>query len=126
MQVQDQAKALKGGFVAERDFAFRIQELYPALDVSDLDLNGAVLIVEIANVRRLNMHQLSRVLIGAANGGVKIAVVDFKINGLVKALPLLNLWLMVSETLDFKTQQRVEVAIRRGTNGATKKRVSTL
>ncbi|MEU5577797.1 hypothetical protein ABZ791_10655 [Streptomyces huasconensis] len=72
------------------------------------------MVVEISDPRRLNLYQLSRVLVGAAKGGVKTAVVDFCHKGLTTAVPLFNLFAMVDESARLKELSKLEKAIRTG------------
>ncbi|MGW6597896.1 hypothetical protein [Streptomyces sp. NPDC055036] len=103
---------LRGGFKADREFGFQLQELFPHLDLSKVDTEGAALVVQIDNPRRLNLFQLSKVLIGAANGGVKTAVVVNE--ELATALPLFDLWMMVDGGRELKDMMRLESTIRTG------------
>jgi hypothetical protein len=105
---------IKGGFRAEREFGFSLASRFPLLDLSGVDTEGVAIVVEIDNPRRLNLFQLSKVLIGAARGGVKTAVIDFKGKGLASAIPLFNLFAIVEENVTLKQMRRLETAIRTG------------
>ncbi|MFI9202618.1 hypothetical protein [Streptomyces sp. NPDC053048] len=104
-------KGLRGGFRADREFGFRLADRFPELDITQADEEGVALIIHIDNPRNLNLFQLSRVLIGAASGGLTTAVV-IQENGPSRILPLCNLWLMVDENTELKEQFRLESAIR--------------
>ncbi|MEU6704740.1 hypothetical protein [Streptomyces wuyuanensis] len=103
---------LRGGFKAEREFGFQVPEMFPGLELPEGALEGVVLVVEIDNPRRLNLGALARILIGAANGGIKNAVVVNQ--GQAKAIPLMNLWMLVDEGQELKAQYKLENAIRTG------------
>ncbi|MFI5865867.1 hypothetical protein [Streptomyces sp. NPDC051546] len=105
-------QGLRGGFKAEREFGFQIADRFPQLDLTEVDIEGAALIVHIDNPRTLNLSQLSRVLIGAARGGVKTAVIDFQGRNMAAALPLFNLWALVDENSELKKLLRVESLVR--------------
>lgn len=102
----------RGGFKAEREFGFQLASRFPGVDLSEVDTEGAALIVHIDNPRALNVFQLSRVLIGAAKGGVRTAVVDFQGRNMTAALPLFNFWALVDETSELKDLLRVESLVR--------------
>ncbi|MFI2031383.1 hypothetical protein [Streptomyces buecherae] len=110
MSVMEQA--YKGGFVAEKEFGFMLPTRFPNLDLTEVDTSGVALVVQIADARHLNVHYLGRVLIGAASGGVKTAVVCRRGEDSVKAFPLGNFWLMVNETDELKRQLIAERRIR--------------
>lgn len=103
---------LSGGFHADREFGFQLSERFPDLDVSQADTEGVALVVRIDSPRRLSLRKLSKVLIGAASGGVKTAVIVMPERNLAIALPLCNVWLMVDENAELRAQLRVESAIR--------------
>ncbi|MCY0963016.1 hypothetical protein [Streptomyces sp. H27-H5] len=105
-------QGLRGGFKAEREFGFQLEARFPGVDLSEVDTDGAALIVHIDNPRALNLFQLSRVLIGAAKGGVKTAVIDFQGRNLTAALPLFNFWALVDENTELKDLLRVESLVR--------------
>ncbi|MFE6226882.1 hypothetical protein [Streptomyces sp. NPDC057854] len=105
---------IRGGFKAEREFGFALEGRFPGLDLSGVDTEGVAIVVEISDARRLNLHQLSRVLVGAAKGGVKTAVINFRNRGLVQAVPLFNLFAMVDENTRLKELRKLEAAIRTG------------
>jgi hypothetical protein len=105
-------KGFRGGFKAEREFGFSIPAKFPNLEMTADSMDGAVLVVNIDNPRSLNLYQLAKVLIGAANGGIKTAVVVK--GGLVKAMPISLLWLMVDEGQELNAQFKLESAIRTG------------
>lgn len=107
-------KGLTGGFTTERCFGFEIPTLFPNIDTKPVDLDGAALIVTIDNPRTLNIYQLSRVISGAARGGVKSAVVVFKNAPIPKAMPIFNLWLMVDAMESLKGELKLEHTIRTG------------
>ncbi|MBT2609871.1 hypothetical protein J7I97_16685 [Streptomyces sp. ISL-87] len=107
-------REIRGGFKAEREFGFALQIRFPDLDLSEVDTEGAALVVEIEGPRRLNVFQLSKVLIGAARGGVKTAVIDFKAARLATAIPLFNLFALVDESVTQKELNRLEALIRTG------------
>ncbi|WP_406305797.1 hypothetical protein OHA61_30830 [Streptomyces sp. NBC_00885] len=107
-------QGLRGGFRAEREFAFRLAERFPELDTSEVDTEGVAIVVEIDTPRRLNLYQLSRVLIGAANGGVKTAVIDLKSRNITIAIPLFNLFALVDENARLKDLRKLEAVIRTG------------
>ncbi|MFE9660327.1 hypothetical protein [Streptomyces sp. NPDC005955] len=103
-----------GGFKAQREFGCALENRFPDLDLSELDLDGAAMIVEISDLRRLSLRQLSKVLVRAARGGVKTAVIDLRPRGLVAAVPLFNLFAMVDESARLKELSVLERAIRTG------------
>lgn len=107
-------KELRGGFKAEREFGFSLGTRFPTLDLSEVDTEGVALVVEIDNPRRLNLFQLSRVLIGAAKGGVRTAVIDFTGRKMATAIPLFNLFALVDENAQLKELRKLEAAIRTG------------
>ncbi|WP_416972556.1 hypothetical protein [Streptomyces sp. 4F14] len=107
-------KVVRGGFKAEREFGFALESRFKDLDLSKVDTEGAAVVVVIADPRHLNLHQLSRVLVGAASGGVKTAVIDIPQKGLRKAVPIFNLFAMVDENARLKELQKLERAIRAG------------
>ncbi|MCY0941896.1 hypothetical protein [Streptomyces antarcticus] len=107
-------REIRGGFRAEREFGFALQARFPHLDLSQVDTEGAALVVQIDGPRRLNLFQLSKVLIGAARGGVKTAVIDFRGQQLAKAIPLFNLFALVDESVTMKELNRLESLIRTG------------
>ncbi|MEU9404760.1 hypothetical protein AB0E08_03455 [Streptomyces sp. NPDC048281] len=108
------AKEFRGGFRAEREFGFALSSRFKGLDLSEVDTEGVALIVEIDNPRRLNLFQLSKVLIGAAKGGVKTAVIEVKGREMVTAIPLFNLFALVDENAQLKELRKLEAAIRTG------------
>jgi hypothetical protein len=108
------AQVIRGGFRADREFGFALANRFPGLDLSEVDTEGVAMVIEIGDVRRLNVFQLSRVLVGAAKGGVKTAVIHFPGKGLSTAIPLFNLFAMVDETARLKELRRLEAAIRTG------------
>lgn len=105
---------VRGGFKAEREFGFALEKRFEGLDLSHVDTEGVAVVVVIADPRRLNLQQLSRVLVGAAKGGVKTAVIDIPEKGLRKAIPVFNLFAMVDESTRLKELQKLERAIRTG------------
>lgn len=115
---------IRGGFKAEREFGFALAGRFPGLDLSEVDTQGVAMVVEIGDPRRLNLHQLSRVLVGAAKGGVKTAVINFRSKGLATAIPLFNLFAMVDESARLKELRKLEAAIRTGSNGRTPQGIS--
>ncbi|MEU6389980.1 hypothetical protein [Streptomyces sp. NPDC046939] len=110
-EVQDN---IRGGFKADREFGFALAGRFPKLDLSEVDTEGVAIVVEISDGKRLNLHQLSRVLIGAANGGVKTAVINFQKKGLTVAIPLFNLFAMVDDSARLAEMRKLERAIRTG------------
>ncbi|WAB08821.1 holliday junction resolvase [Streptomyces phage Success] len=108
------AQIIRGGFKAEREFGFALEGRFPGLDLSGVDTEGVAMVVEIGDPKRLNLHQLSRVLVGAAKGGVKTAVINFREKGLTTAIPLFNLFAMVDESARLKELRKLERAIRTG------------
>ncbi|QNJ42033.1 hypothetical protein [Streptomyces buecherae] len=110
MSVMEQA--FKGGFVAEKEFGFMLPTRFPDLDLTGVDTSGVALVVRIADARHLNVRYLAKVLIGAASGGVKTAVVCRRDGGSARAFPLGNFWLMVAETDELKRQLIAERRIR--------------
>ncbi|MFF8367866.1 hypothetical protein ACF05W_03425 [Streptomyces lydicus] len=107
-------QGIRGGFKAEREFGFQLESRFPDLDLSGADTEGVALVVEIDNPRRLNLYQLSKVLIGAAKGGIKTAVIDFSGKKLTTAIPLFNLFALVDENTQLKEMRKLEFAIRTG------------
>ncbi|MFI2909444.1 hypothetical protein ACG2OD_14460 [Streptomyces sp. PDY-4] len=107
-------KVIRGGFKAEREFGFALASRFPSLDLTDVDTEGVAMVIEIGDPKRLNVHQLSRVLVGAARGGVKTAVIYFPGKGLATAIPLFNLFAMVDETARLKELNKLERAIKSG------------
>ncbi|MGW2919508.1 hypothetical protein ACWDBF_16795 [Streptomyces angustmyceticus] len=107
-------RGIRGGFKAEREFGFQLETRFPDLDLSGIDTEGVALVVEISGPRGLNLFQLSRVLIGAAKGGVRTAVIDLKSRKTAVALPLFNFFALVDETAQLKELRKLEVAIRTG------------
>ncbi|MGW1673275.1 hypothetical protein [Streptomyces sp. NPDC002324] len=107
-------QSIRGGFKAEREFGFALQGRFPGLDLSEVDTEGVAMVIQIGDAKRLNLHQLSRVLVGAAKGGVKTAVINFPGRGLSTAIPLFNLFAMVDETARLKELRKLEAAIRTG------------
>lgn len=102
------SQGYRGGFKADRDFGFSIPKLFPGLEPVD----GVVLIVRIDNPKNLNLYSLAKVLIHAANGGIKKAVVVK--NGTAKVMPIMNLWMLVDEGQELKAQFKLERRIRTG------------
>lgn len=99
---------IRGGFQATREFGFDVPNLFPGLKAVD----GAVLVVRIDDPRRLYLSSLAKVLIGAAKGGIKTAIV---VKGkMATAMPIMNLWMMVDEGQELKAQVKLERAIRTG------------
>ncbi|MEV5913355.1 hypothetical protein AB0M00_31195 [Streptomyces chartreusis] len=107
-------QTIRGGFKAEREFGFALKGRFPGLDLSGVDTEGVAMVVEIGDPKRLNLHQLSRVLVGAAKGGVKTAIIDFREKKMVTAVPLFNLFAMVDESTRLKEMRKLERAIRTG------------
>lgn len=107
-------KDRKGGFTADREFGFQLEHRFPSLDLSGVDTEGVAMVVEISNPRALNLYQLSRVLIGAAKGGVKTAVINFPGKGLTAAIPIFNLFALVDENTQLRELRKLEAAIRTG------------
>ncbi|MER6086551.1 hypothetical protein [Streptomyces bluensis] len=107
-------QSIQGGFKAEREFGFQLEARFPGLDLSGVDTEGIAIVVEVDNPRRLNLYQLSKVLVGAATGGVKTAVISFPSKKLSAAVPLFNLFALVDENAQLKELQRLEAAIRTG------------
>ncbi|MGN7135819.1 hypothetical protein [Streptomyces pseudogriseolus] len=107
---------IRGGFKAEREFGFALEGRFKGtnLDLSNVDTEGVAMVVTIDDPKRLNVHQLSRVLVGAAKGGVKTAVIHFPKRGLATAVPLFNLFALVDETARLKELRALEAAIRTG------------
>ncbi|MFE9442508.1 hypothetical protein ACFYO2_26730 [Streptomyces sp. NPDC006602] len=114
MESTTKVQSIRGGFKAEREFGFALEGRFPGLDLSGVDTEGVAMVVEISDPKRLNLHQLSRVLVGAAKGGVKTAVIDFQNKGLTTAVPLFNLFAMVDENARLKELRKLEKAIRTG------------
>ncbi|MEV6419043.1 hypothetical protein [Streptomyces sp. NPDC051662] len=104
----------RGGFKAEREFGFQLEKRFPRLDLSEVETEGVAIVIEIDNASRLNLYQLSKVLIGAASGGVKTAVIEFGDKGLVAAIPLFNFFALVEENAQLKEFRKLEAAIRTG------------
>jgi hypothetical protein len=107
-------RGIRGGFKAEREFGFALASRFPHLDLSGVDTDGVAIVIEIDNPRTLNLFQLSRVLIGAGNGGVKTAVIDFRGRRMTAAIPLFNLFAIVDENTQLKEMRQLESAIRTG------------
>jgi hypothetical protein len=107
-------QSIRGGFKADREFGFALAGRFPGLDLSGVDTEGVALVVEVGDPRRLNLHQLSRVLVGAAKGGVRTAVIHFPGKGLTTAIPIFNLFAMVDETSQLRELRKLETAIRTG------------
>jgi hypothetical protein len=103
-----------GGFKANREFGFALADMFPTLDLSEVDTEGAALVVEIPNPRALHLHKLSRFVIGAAKGGVKTAVVSIPSRGLLAAMPIFNLFAVVEQNAELKDMKRLERAMRQG------------
>lgn len=97
-----------GGFQASRDFGFALEGRFPGLNIQAIESDGVALVVTITEPRALSLYKLSKVLLGAARGGVKTAVISVPSKGLTAALPLMNLWLAVDESAELKTLLRVE------------------
>lgn len=116
MESTAKAQSIRGGFKAEREFGFALAERFRGtdLDLSGVDTEGVALVVEIGDPKRLNLHQLSRVLVGAAKGGVKTAVIHFPGRGLTTAVPLFNLFAVVDENTRLKELRKLEHAIKAG------------
>lgn len=112
MEGKEMNQGLRGGFKAEREFGFQLESRFPDLDLSGVDTDGVAIVVNIDNPRRLNLFQLSKVLIGAANGGVRTAVINFQGRNMAAAIPLFNFWALVDENAELKNQFRLETAIR--------------
>ncbi|MFF5433437.1 hypothetical protein ACFY5K_25815 [Streptomyces griseofuscus] len=103
-----------GGFTATREFGFTLEKMFPALDLNDVDTEGAAVIVRVDNPVALNLFKLSRYLLSAAKGGVKTAVVVIPSRGLTTAIPLFNLFLAVDESAQLKDMMRLERIMRAG------------
>ncbi|MFC4501734.1 MULTISPECIES: hypothetical protein [Streptomyces] len=103
-----------GGFETTREFGFDLAEKFPDLDLSDVDTDGAAVVVTVTNPRALHLHKLARFLTKAATGGVKTAVFSVPSRGLLAAVPLFNLFLMVDESAQLKDMARLERALRSG------------
>lgn len=114
MESKTAGQVIRGGFKADREFGFALQSRFPSLDLSEVDTEGVALIVTIGDARRLNLYQLSRVLVGAAKGGVKTAVIHFPGKGLTVAIPIFNLFAMVDENSRLKELRKLENAIKAG------------
>lgn len=112
--VAEPQAAIRGGFRADREFGFALASRFPQLDLTGVDTEGVAIVVEISDPKRLNLHQLSRVLIGAANGGVKTAIINFHGKGLTAAIPLFNLFAMVDDSAQLVEMKKLERAIRTG------------
>lgn len=112
MESMTMVREVRGGFKAEREFGFALQGRFPGLDLAGLDTDGAALVVEIDNPKNLNLYQLSRVLIGAAKGGVKTAVINVKGKGLTAAIPLFTFFALVDENVTLKELKRLERLIK--------------
>ncbi|MFB7027167.1 MULTISPECIES: hypothetical protein [unclassified Streptomyces] len=108
------AQIIRGGFKADREFGFALAGRFPGLDLSEVDTEGVAMVVEIYDAKRLNLHQLSRVLVGAAKGGVKTAVINFREKGLTAAIPLFNLFALVDASTQLIEMRKLEKAIRTG------------
>ncbi|MEU5957576.1 hypothetical protein [Streptomyces sp. NPDC047525] len=106
---------VRGGFKADREFGFALASRFPHLDLSEVDTGGVAIVVEISDPKRLNLHQLSRVLVGAAKGGVKTAVINCQARGLTAAIPLFNLFAMVDDSARLVEMKKLEKVIRTGT-----------
>lgn len=105
-------REIRGGFRAEREFGFALAERFRGLDLTGLDTDGVALVVVIDSPRNLNLFQLSKVLIGAAKGGVRTAVIDFQGKRLTAALSLFNLFALVDENVTLKEMKRLEYLIK--------------
>ncbi|MFB7782052.1 hypothetical protein ACFC1D_04945 [Streptomyces vinaceus] len=112
MESMTMVREVRGGFKAEREFGFALAARFPGLDLVGLDTEGAALVVQIDNPRNLNLFQLSRVLIGAAKGGVKTAVIDVKGRNLTAAIPLFTFFAIVDENVALKEMRRLERLIK--------------
>ncbi|MFE2075209.1 hypothetical protein [Streptomyces misionensis] len=107
-------KTHSGGFTATREFGFLLKKRFPKMDLSDVDTDGAAVIVRVDNPMTFNLFKLSRCLLSAAKGGVKTAVVVIPSRGLEAAIPLFNLFLAVDENAQLKDMVRLERAMRTG------------
>lgn len=103
-----------GGFQATREFGSLLGEKFPDLDLSGVDTDGAAVIIEITDPKKLHLHKLSRFLTRAAEGGVKAAVISIPSRGLLTAIPLFNLFMAVDEGAQLKDLQRLERAMSTG------------
>ncbi|MFJ2114159.1 hypothetical protein ACIOEX_20105 [Streptomyces sp. NPDC087850] len=103
----------KMGFKLSREFGWDIPERFPDLDISEVDTDGVVLVVELGTPRSIQLGPLARHLIRAADGGIKTAVVALPHEGLVEALPLCNVWLMVDATHELHQNIVVEASLRK-------------
>ncbi|MFD8886440.1 hypothetical protein ACFV0H_28585 [Streptomyces erythrochromogenes] len=112
MESMTMVREIRGGFKAEREFGFALATRFPGLNLTGLDIEGAALVVEIDNPRHLNLFQLSKVLIGAAKGGVKTAVIDVKGKQLTAAIPLFTFFALVDENVTLKEMRRLERLIK--------------
>ncbi|MFC8099422.1 hypothetical protein [Streptomyces sp. NPDC057363] len=107
-------KARTGGFEASREFGFDLENLFPRMDFAGVDTEGVALVVEITDRKRLNVFKLSKVLIGAAHGGLKTAVISVKDTDMQTAIPLFDLFMQVDKSTRLKEMTRLEKAISTG------------
>ncbi|MFI5877549.1 hypothetical protein ACIBAH_35020 [Streptomyces sp. NPDC051445] len=114
MPAKGYAKPHTGGFTATREFGFDLAEKFPELDLSDVDTDGAAVVVHVQNPRALHLHKLARFLTSAAKGGVRTAVLHVPSRGLMTALPIFNLFLAVDASAELKDMMRLERAMRTG------------
>lgn len=111
---QKPGKEHTGGFRATREFGSLLADKFPGLDLSEVDTDGAAVIIEIPDPRRLHIHKLQRFLTTAATGGVKAAVISVPSRDLITAIPLFNLFMAVDENARLKDMQRLEKAMSTG------------
>ncbi|QCX75698.1 hypothetical protein C9F11_10075 [Streptomyces sp. YIM 121038] len=102
---------VSGGFVVEREFGFHLESRFPGIDLSDVDTSGLALVVRVGDPRKLNVWKLGRLLIGAASGGVKTAVV-VRPGCEPVALPVFALWMHVDASQEERAQLQAEYRVR--------------
>ncbi|MFE5092073.1 hypothetical protein ACFRCI_17165 [Streptomyces sp. NPDC056638] len=95
-------KVHRGGFTATRVFGMELPKLFPDMEFTDDQTDGAAIVIEIPGAIGLRLSSLSKVILGAAKGGIKTAVVSWQSKQLVASLDMLTFWLTVEELAELR------------------------
>ncbi|MYR95446.1 MULTISPECIES: hypothetical protein [unclassified Streptomyces] len=108
-----QERVHRGGFTASRVFGWELPEKFPSVKFTEAQVESAAIIIEIPAARGLRLSSLSKVILGAAKGGIKTAVVTCRGEKLVTSLDMLTLWLNVEEMAELRSLLIQETKERR-------------
>lgn len=97
-----QPRVHRGGFTATRMFGWELPKMFPDMEFTETQLESAAVVIDIPGPQGLRLSSLSKVILGAAKGGIKTAVVVCREKRLVASLDMLTLWLSVEEMWELR------------------------